>query len=162
MASIVNMMPLLGQKGAPTKFTGHYEEVKRFLRHFNHLCTAYSINDGQEKCNRILDYCSTKVNKLIEALPSYQRDDWDELEKDLLKYFDADLKDTRYTLRNLKSLARKWQTRQIKDLTKWKRYERKFTTIAGWLDAKKKISEREKASYFWYGINKPLRSVIEM
>jgi hypothetical protein len=157
-----DMMPLLGQKGAPAKFRGHYAEVKRFTKHFNQLCTAYAVTDAAEKCSRVTDYCSSKVVKLIEALTSYQSKDWDALEKDLHSYYDAALKDTRYIVRDLLNLTRTWKARPIKTLTKWKQYQRKFTTIAGWLETKKKISEAEKFSYFWHGINKPLREVIEI
>src|SRR5271170_2265882 len=157
-----DMMPLLGQKGAPTKFRGHYEEVKQFIRHFNQLCKAYGVSDDKDKCERVVDYCSSKVVKLIEALPSYQTNDWTNLETDLLTYYDADLKDTRYIVRDLLALTRHWKVKQIKTLTKWRKYVRKFTTVAGWLEAKKKISEGDKASYFWHGINKQLRQNIEI
>src|ERR1700730_4847560 len=133
-----DMMPLMGQKGAPAKFRGHYEEVKRFIRHYNHLCKAYGVTEAQDKCDRVIDYCSSKVVKLIEALTSYQSGDWDALEKDLLSYYDANLKDTRYIVRDLLTLTRTWKTKPIKTLTRWKQYERKFTTIAGWLETKKK------------------------
>ena len=157
-----DMMPLMGQKGAPAKFKGHYEEVKRFIKHFNRLCKAYGVTDDKEKCSRVVDYCSTRVVKLIEALTSYQTGNWGELEKDLLSYYDAALKDTRYVVRDLMALTRTWKTKPIKTLTKWKQYERKFTTIAGWLETQKKITADEKASYFWHGINKTLKEVIEI
>ena len=155
-------MPLLGQKGAPVKFTGHHDHVKKFIRHYKQICQAYGITDDAGKCSRIVDYCSSKVNKLIEALTSYQSNNWSQLEKDLLQYYDADFEGTRYTVKDLIALTKVWKTKQIKTLTRWKRYERKFTTIAGWLEAKSKITSDEKARYFWLGINKPLRSIIEL
>ena len=157
-----DMMPLLGQRGAPAKFRGHYAEVKRFTRHFNQLCAAYGVTESKDKCNRIIDYCSTRVVKLIEALTSYQTDDWTQLEEDLHNYYDAALKDTRYVVRDLYNLTQSWKHKTIKTLTKWKQYQRKFTTIAGWLETKSKITKAEKASYFWHGINKPLKQVIEV
>jgi len=143
-----DMMPLLGQKSAPTKFTGNPDKVKRFLKHYKQLCNAYNLTDDKEKCERLTDYCSSKVNKLIEALDSYENGNWSQLEKDLLRYYDADLKETRYIVRDLYALTRQWRLKPIKSLTKWKRYEHKFMTIAGWLESKKKITGEQKNSYF--------------
>src|SRR5215469_16107771 len=85
-----DLMPLLGQKGAPSKFTGRSSKVRRFLKHFNSLCNAYSVTTDADKCNKIVDYCSDSVNRVIESLDNFKADNWSELEKDLLNYFDAD------------------------------------------------------------------------
>src|ERR1700684_1506975 len=61
------MMPLLKQKGAPAKFTGHHEDVKPFIDHFNQLAATYSLTDAQ-KCKKITIYCSRSVIDLLEAL----------------------------------------------------------------------------------------------
>ena len=156
-----DMMPLVGQKSAPTKFKGSHEHVKRFLRHYNQLCNAYNLSDA-DKCERIIDYCSTKVVKLIEALSSYRDQKWTELQQDISRYYDAALKETRYNIRDLITLARTWKLKPINSLTKWKKYERQYMTIAGWLLAKSKISDDQMATYFWHGINKKLRSIIEL
>jgi hypothetical protein len=84
MSTPTSVMPFPGQKGAPSKFKGDYEQVRRFLKHFNQLCKTHGITDAKDKCNAIVDYCSSKVNRLIEALASYRANDWDKLEKDLL------------------------------------------------------------------------------
>jgi hypothetical protein len=154
------LMPLLGQKSAPAKFHGRYDEVKYFLRHYNQLCKGYNVSDV-EKCERIIDYCSSRVVQLIEALPSYISKNWTKLQADILAYFDADLKETRFIRRDLLSLTRQWKHKNINSLTTWKRYERKFITIAGWLYAKGKITDDQQSAYFWNGINKRLRSKIE-
>jgi hypothetical protein len=98
---------------------------------------------------------------LIEALKSYTDKNWADLESDLLRYYDADRKETRYIIRDLTQLTQEWKHRTIKTLTTWKSYERKFITIGGWLRAKNKISEAEQSAYFWKGINKTLRERIE-
>jgi hypothetical protein len=43
------------------------------------MCKAYNVPKDQDKCEHILDYCSSKVVKLIEALPSYKDKDWTRL-----------------------------------------------------------------------------------
>lgn len=153
-------MPAWGEKGSPPKFRGSYEDVKRFLQRYNEVTSIYNLSHMQ-KCDKVTDYCSRKVKRLIESLKSYTSKDWDQLEKDFLKYYDADRQETRYIIRDLTQLTKKWKQRSIKTLTRWKRYERKFMTIAGWLVEKKKINEDEKSAYFWHGINRSLRRDIE-
>ena len=155
------MMPLPQAKEAPPKFTGKYEDVKHFLKRYNNLCLAYNVNTEAEKCERVLDYCSHKVIHLIEALKSYTDKNWAALESDLLHYYDADRKETRFLLRDLTVFTHEWKHRSIKSLTRWKKYERKFITIGGWLLAKGKITASEQAAYFWKGINRNLREKIE-
>jgi hypothetical protein len=77
-----HMMPSCGSKVAPAKFKGSHEDVKKFLKKFNQMCKAYNVSKDQDKCEHILDYCSSKVVKLIEALPSYKDKYWTRLEKD--------------------------------------------------------------------------------
>ena len=154
------MMPACGEKGAPPKFKGSYEEVKRFLQRYNDITTTYNASSTQ-KCERVIDYCSPKVRRLVESLRSYIRKDWDTLQQDFLKYYDASRRDTRYIIRDLQQLVKDWKHRSIKNLTHWRQYERKFMTIAGWLHAKKKIGDEEQSAYFWHGINKKLKNLIE-
>lgn len=154
-------MPALREKGAPPKFTGSHEEVKRFIRRFKNLCDAYNLTDQADICERILDYCSNKVVRLVEALPSYTAKDWTLLEADILRYFDADLRETRYIIRDLTLLTKEWKHRPILNLTEWKKYERKFITVAGWLLTKGKITVDEQNAYFWHGIHKKLKGRIE-
>jgi hypothetical protein len=156
-----DMMPSYGSKGAPSKFKGSYEEVKKFLKKFNQMCKAYNVPKDQDKCEHILDYCSSKVVKLIEALPSYKEKDWIRLETDILSYYDAELRETRYKVHNIQSLTQHWRHKRIKDLTQWEKYFREFMTIAGWLLNKKKINETQQAAYFWHGIHSGLRGIIE-
>jgi hypothetical protein len=155
-----DMMPPVGSKSAPEKFKGSAEDVKKFLKRFNQLCSAYNVTPT-EKCERVLDYCSGKVTRLIEALPSYNTPNWNQLEIDILSYYDADLKETRFMVCDLHSLTRQWKEKQIKNLTVWKKYQREFVTIAGWLKKKLLITDDQEAAFFWKGMNKSLRRTIE-
>jgi hypothetical protein len=137
------MMPSPWAKEAPPKFTGKYEDVKHLIKRYKSLCAIYNVDEDAERCECILDYCSYKVIHLIEALKSYTEKSWADLESDLLRYYDADWKETRYIICDLTQLTQDWKHRSIKTLTRWKSYEHKFITIGGWLFAKKKISDSE-------------------
>jgi hypothetical protein len=154
------MMPLLKQKGAPAKFTGHHEDVKPFIEHFNQLAATYGLNDSQ-KCNKVTIYCSRSVIDLLEALASYKSGNWIQLEKDLLKYYDADRVEIWWLKSDLETLTRKWRDQKIENMTTWKKYECPFITIAGWLEQTGRITTVEKARFFWEGINHKLRTVFE-
>jgi hypothetical protein len=155
-----DMMPLPPHKSAPFKFRGNHDKVKNFLKQYIRLANAYNCSDA-DKCEQIIYFCSRKVVKLIEALKSYQDKKWPELENDLTNYYDGARKETRYLRAHLENLVHRWKHRPIKSLTEWKKYERKFITIAGWLSSKGKINEEDTSTFFWKGINKKLRDRIE-
>jgi hypothetical protein len=79
MSHTLDMMPSCGFKAAAAKFKGSHEDVKKFSKKFNQMCKVYNVSKDQDKCEHILDYCSSKVVKLIGALPSYKDRDWTRL-----------------------------------------------------------------------------------
>ncbi len=117
-----DMMPLLGAKMAPAKFRGKYDTVKRFIRQYKQMCAVYNVPD-RDKCQRIIDYCSSRVTWFIEALDSFINEDWDQLEKDILTYYDAELHESRYLLSDLDKLVEHWRKRGIYNLKWFKQYE---------------------------------------
>jgi predicted nucleic acid-binding protein len=136
-----DMMPPPGTKSAPSTFRGKAGKVKQFLRRYIQLCSMYNV-PPRERCELIVDYCSSTVVKFIEALSSYITGDWDILQQDLLSYYDAERKDSRYMTCDLQLLTRKWRKKCIKKLSTWKNYQREFITIAGWLRSKGKLTLR--------------------
>ena len=87
---------------------------------------------------------------------------WSTFKEDILKYFDADRDDKKYKVRHLESYiveARRKAT--IKTLGAWQEYARSFLTISGWLQTKGHISQDEEALYFWKGIPKAFRQILE-
>lgn len=155
-----DMLPTLGSKTAPKKFTGNFKKVKDFLEKYDRMCNAYHLTDS-DKCLRLTDYCSDIVTQLIESLTSYRTHDWAALKASLLDYYDADLKETRHNIGHMRKLVLKWRKHPISSLQRWKKFRREFTTIGGWLEQQGRISEQEQATYFWHGIHKTLRNKIE-
>src|ERR1700676_5113068 len=83
-------MPIPGTKLAPEKFKGEYNYVSCFIQHYERLCDQHRVTVDKEKCETITQYCSKKVGEFIEALESYVSSNWDQLKKDLLKFYDND------------------------------------------------------------------------
>ncbi|PBK62590.1 hypothetical protein ARMSODRAFT_839200, partial [Armillaria solidipes] len=157
----LDMMPLLGgARSAPAKFSGKYDTVKKFIRQYKQMCAVYNVPD-KEKCRRIIDYCSTKVTRFVEALDSFVREDWIQLEKDILTYYDAELNESRYLVSDLDKLTDRWRSKEIYDLKHFKKYEVEFLTMANWLLHKGKITQDEQHTKFWYGLNGNLREIVE-
>lgn len=109
----------------------------------------------------IIPYVSKNVREVIEALPSYERRDWATLRADLLRYYDAELYDTRFKKKDLLSLVKKTRNLKMNDMTKWRKYARSYIRIAGWLHQKNMLTNEEMNAYFWLGIGKRLRALIE-
>jgi hypothetical protein len=154
-------MPIPGTKLAPEKFKGEYNYVSRFIQHYERLCDQNNVTLAEEKCETITQYCSKKVGEFIEALDSYSKSDWDQLKKDLLKFYDNDRSSKRYRQKDILAFTEETKLKKIKDLSTWKRYTRGFVRIGGWLKSQGKISEDEHATYFWQGIPRTLRLRIE-
>ncbi|PBK90359.1 hypothetical protein ARMGADRAFT_862550, partial [Armillaria gallica] len=146
---------------APTKFRGKYDTVKRFIRQYKQMCAVYNVPD-REKCRQIIDYCSSRVIQFIEALDSFVNEDWDQLEKDILTYYDAELHESCHLLSNLDKLVKRWRKKGIYNLTRFKWYEVGFLTVVNWLLHKGKITLDEQHMKFWYGLNGNLREIVEV
>ena len=114
-----DMLPLLGSKTAPRKFKGNFKKVKDFLDKYERMCNVYHVTDP-DKCTRLKDYCSYKVVQLIESVASYQTQDWTTLKGILLDYYDADLKETRYSIGHIRKFVVKWRRHTIASLKTWK------------------------------------------
>ncbi|PBK94063.1 hypothetical protein ARMGADRAFT_1100900 [Armillaria gallica] len=153
-------MPLLGACSAPTKFKGKYDSVKKFICQYKQMCAVYNIPDA-EKCQRLVDYCSSRVTRFIEALDSFVDEDWMQLESDILTYYDTELNKSRYLVSDLDRLIDHWHDKGIFNLRKFKEYEVEFLTIANWLLHKGKITQAEQHTKFWYGLHGNLREIVE-
>lgn len=157
-----NSLPIVGHKGAPKKFKGKYNEVNLFIQHYERLCAQKSIITDKEKVENITQYCSRHVKEFMEGLPSYRTPNWAQFVKDILTFYDADKDSKRYKVRDLSKYAKEFRrTGTIQDLSDWRKYNRKFIRIAGWLRAANKITDKEEHAYFWSGIPKKFRLRLE-
>ncbi|EPT00589.1 hypothetical protein FOMPIDRAFT_1122500, partial [Fomitopsis schrenkii] len=108
--------------------------------------------------------CQWGKSHRAESLPSYsaQEAKWETFKEDVLKYFDADRDDKKYKVKNLEAYvlqSRKKST--VKSLGTWRKYTRNFLTISGWLKKNERISQDEENLYFWKGIPRAFRTILE-
>ncbi|KZP22870.1 hypothetical protein FIBSPDRAFT_889991 [Athelia psychrophila] len=101
-----------------------------------------------------------KVAEFIEALDSYNAQNWVALKQDILKYYDADKDTKKYRVEDLTKLVQHCKKQRIRNLAEWRHYGRKFITIGGWLLRKTKINSDAYATQYWSGIPRNLRDEI--
>jgi hypothetical protein len=126
-----------------------------FLRTYNKLPKKYNVIDSQEKCELILEYCSTEATEFIKSLKHYKDHNWTLLRDAIWKYYDAEKASQRYHLFDLIAYARKCTGKAIQSMEEWKKYYRKYNTIHGNMGTSS-LTENEKNGYFWLGIHKSL------
>ena len=155
------LLPLPGAKYAPRTLTskGQEHELTHFLEVYNHLCVHYKITSSREKCKGIIPYCTAKVTKMIEKLPSYNMGDYKHLVKDL--YYFLDNTDNTYNSGKVESFTKKWRQRKIDSMELFKRYHRKYLELVGKAIGSQNMSDRDFNRYFWEGIHRSLRRRIE-
>jgi hypothetical protein len=149
-------MPLLDTKAAPEQFRGRYTRIESFLIHYELLLEQNNILSDKDKCELITQYCSCKVTEFIQALPSYTDKKWESLKDDLLKYYDGDLDNKKYRVKDLVKLVKTCKEKKLKNLSTWQEYARKFIMVGGCLEKKGKISDEEYSMYYWSSILRTL------
>ena len=152
-------MPSRNSRHAPKKFKGKYSDVLRFIQHYNQLLIQFMITDEEDRCNGILEYVSRSVKDFIKSLPDFITPNWNRLQANILKFYDAERDDNRFQQNDLVDYIRSTSTRNITTLGQWKEYYRDFNALAGYLRANGKLSDVEYEGYFWCGIPSALRSV---
>jgi len=155
-------LPSHKSRDAPDKFKGHYSKVREFLRQYERLLTQCQITLDKKKCEGITNYCTSQVGRLIESLDEYEDEDWEGLKATILHLYDAEREDACYRKSDLRKLTQKYAKKSLDKMSQWKAYVRKFTVVAQWLKAAKVIQDEEYCTYFWKGIPKHMREMVQV
>ena len=155
------LLPLPGHKYAPRTLTttGRQHDLAHFVDVYNHLCAHFKITDEKEKCKGVISYCTSKVARKIEKLPSYIRGDYEQLIKDL-KYFMKEEEKT-FSIYEVEEFTRKWRKRNVENFERFKRYHRKYLELIGQAVVDMEMSLKECDRYFWEGIHRSLQKRID-
>jgi len=154
-------MPLIGDKKAPKKFKGKYTQVTSFIKQYNRLLDIHHIILEEDKCEGVLEYCSRQVREFIESSPHYSTPNWQLLEADILKYYDAEKEDNKYSIGDFLDFLSEASSHRLKNLERWKEYYRNYMARAGHLHNREYITDTEYHGYFWLGIPASLRTFFE-
>lgn len=154
-------MPNPSSKSAPKKFKGCYDEVQDFLDRMDHLYAYNNVTDNAARCKTILLYTSTQVRETIEAMSSFRVPDWNTLKTAILHYFNADKTGLKFRESELITFVKESKKEAIRTLAQFRGYQRKFIRIAGWLLGKNKITQAQHDKYFWKGLPRILRPILE-
>ncbi|KAK7023221.1 hypothetical protein R3P38DRAFT_3195224 [Favolaschia claudopus] len=154
-------MPLRHGREAPPTFKGKWSEVQYFIQHYDRLLLKYNVDDPKDKCHCILDYCSTDVQAFIKASEFFQKRDWPRLRREILRCYDVDRAAAQYRPGDITAYTQKTNKKVINNLTRWKKYYIRYKTMAGTLLQANQITRASADTYFWLGIHKDLRQVLE-
>ena len=119
-------MPSRNSKYAPKKFKGKYSDVLRFIQHYNQLLIQYMITNEEDKCNGVLEYVSRSVKDFIKSLPDFITPNWNRLQANILKFYDAERDDNRFQHNDLVDYIQLTSTKHLTTLGQWKEYYREF------------------------------------
>ncbi|KAJ6506226.1 hypothetical protein C8R47DRAFT_1209423 [Mycena vitilis] len=154
-------MPLRGSRDAPKTFRGHHSEVEYFIAHYDRLLVKFHVNDPEDQCRLILDYCATDVQGFIRASKYFQQNRWPKLRIEILQCYDADKAISRYKPSDIATYTLRTKSRPFQNLSQWKKYYIKYKTMAGILLQQGHITQVNYDVYFWLGIEQDLRRTLE-
>ncbi|KAJ7746658.1 hypothetical protein B0H16DRAFT_1889061 [Mycena metata] len=154
-------MPMRNSRDAPKTFKGQHSEVEYFIQHYDKLLMKFHVTDPYDQCECILGYCSTDVQSFIRASVHYQKNDWRRLRREILKCYDAERAVTRFRPSDITTFTIKTKNRPIVNLSQWKKYYIKYKTMAGTLLQQGHITKVNSDVYFWMGIHRDLRRILE-
>ncbi|KAJ6481130.1 hypothetical protein C8R45DRAFT_831870, partial [Mycena sanguinolenta] len=157
----IHDMPVLGSKDAPKKFRGRYTEVQNFVDHYERLLKRCQVTSDRQKCEHILKYCTIDVQYVIQTLDGFDPPRWSQLKREILKHFDADRMYQKYKPADVERFAAQHSQKSCHNLTAWRRYFVKYSTIAGGPLKKGYLSREDYNAYFFVGIQRPLRQILE-
>ncbi|KAJ6458806.1 hypothetical protein C8R45DRAFT_1109933 [Mycena sanguinolenta] len=154
-------MPLRNSREAPKTFHGKHEDIQHFIQHYDKLLVKYRVTDACDHCECILDYCSLEVQDFIRCSEHYVRKDWHRLRREILTWYDVEKARTRYHPSDLGHYTMKTKNKIINNLSQWKKYCVKYKTIAGTLFLQGQLTKDNMDVYFWLGVHKDLRKILE-
>ncbi|KAJ6514374.1 hypothetical protein C8R47DRAFT_1206737 [Mycena vitilis] len=154
-------MPLRGSRDAPKLFRGHHSEVEYFIAHYDRLLVKFHVTDPEDQCKLILDYCGTDVQGFIRASKYYHQRKWPKLRHEILQSYDVDRATSRYKPSDIASYTLRTKSKPFQNLSQWKKYYRKYKTMAGTLLHQGHITPLNYDVYFWLGIEPDLRRTLE-
>ena len=142
------LMPLKGDRGAPTFNTERPSELPRFFRQLEALFLRSGITSNMEKKDYVISYIDASLADLWEGIPSFksETDSYDIFKAAVLdSYSDHDRK---YNVSDLDMLIGERQRLGIRSLNELSEYHLRFQAVTSYLLEKKLIGEIEQFNAF--------------
>ena len=98
---------------------------------------------------------------LLETLPAYTDKDYPALLAAIRWLFDESRQKTQYHNGHLEAITLKWSDKPMRNLETFKKYQLKFTKVAGGLQQQGQLSSQEMDRRFWDGICDEARDRLE-
>ena len=146
--SVKPLMPLKGDRGAPTFNPDRPSELSRFFRQLEALFLRSGITSNEEKKDYVISYIDASLADLWEGIPSLKSSTgtYDEFKTAVLEcYMDNDRK---YNVSDLDMLIGERQHLGIHSLNELSKYHLRFQAVTSYLLEKKLIGEIEQFNAF--------------
>jgi hypothetical protein len=159
------LMPLKGDRGAPTFNPDRPSELSRFFRQLEALFLRSGITSDEEKKDYVISYVDASLADLWEGIPSFKSatSTYDDFKAAVLEcYTDQDRK---YNVSDLDMLIGERQRLGIRSLNELSEYHLRFQAVTSYLLEKKLIGEIEQfnafvrsfSATFWKDISRRLQ-----
>ena len=133
--------------------------VEHFVEDYRKACAKAHIVDDARKCERMLQYCKTKVADMIETLPSYHARDFEALIRDL--YYFLEEEEEPFSFSKLRAFVKKYHNKRMDSTKQLKHYNIKYLKLVGKAVSAHRMSEEDYDLYFWSGLPSSLQKKIE-
>ncbi|KAJ6624339.1 hypothetical protein B0H10DRAFT_1645136, partial [Mycena sp. CBHHK59/15] len=153
-------MPIRVPRRLPRFFVGNIRSLA-FIQHYDRLLNKCRVTDEKERCKCVLEYCSTDVQNFIQSSEYFIKNNWTQLHKEILKFYDAELATQKYKPSDVVAYTLKSKNRPCYNLTQWKKYFTKYHSIAGGPLQQGHLNKENYQVYFWLGIHPTLRQILE-
>ncbi|EIN05947.1 hypothetical protein PUNSTDRAFT_46264 [Punctularia strigosozonata HHB-11173 SS5] len=117
-------MPPPNTKYAPRKFKGASHRILEFITTYEKLLRRNNVTSDKERCEAILPYCSHVVQEVIEGMQDYVQPNWEGLRATLLRFYNADQRNLRFTEQDLQDFAEESSDEDIRAKKYWRNKNR--------------------------------------
>jgi len=153
-------LPHPNSKKAPKTFTGRHTEVDSFLTEFVEMTNLYNV-PTLGRFDVITRYVSRSVAEVMEGLPEYHAKNWIDFVTQMKDLYNHVKVEKRYSAHDLDTFVADKTHKFIQNLSKFRKYQRGFFRIGGWLLQHQKITEDQFRKAFWMGLPLHVRNRLE-
>jgi hypothetical protein len=142
-------------------FTGRTTALAEFLEEYELAADAAQLSP-EEKCKRAYKYVAEDEQDTWRLHPTRLGKDWKDYVKAMMQSYPGSERDRLYTPAELRKFVKDQKRTEVKNVDDLGLYHREFTKRANFLIAAKKISNSERADYYWSGFHKKFQKRLEL
>ena len=136
-------------------FSGKSYDLEPFLEYFLHLCEQNHVTSSEDKYKGLIQYCTHKLAKTLQCLPSHKDRDFEMLLQELEYFYGS--REATYSIVKVEIFTSESRTVRITTLGQFVCYHRKYQELVGKAKEEGRLSKWDYNRYFWEGLHESLR-----